>query len=108
MSEWESMVPYKKGDIVINTKGEKVVITHNTDDPKQDDWETCEQSGQQRLDALGGTFWLSEDSGVWTLVNITVDAAGPKYLKPIRFATEYRAKNWVEYLIEKDEKKCPE
>ena len=69
------------------------------------EWTTCEQSGQQRLDALGGTFWLSEDIGdSCSLVKVTVDAAGPNPSKPMRFATELRAKDWVKYLQEKQTK----
>lgn len=67
------------------------------------EWELHEESGQQRLDALGGTFWISEDIGDFvTLVKITADSAGPNASKPLRFATELRAKDWVEYLIEKE------
>lgn len=69
------------------------------------EWTTCEQSGQQRLDALGGTFWLSDHiKDVWTLVKVTADAAGPNESKPTRFATELRAKDWVKYLQEKQTK----
>ena len=69
------------------------------------DWEIEEESGQQRLDALGGTFWLSSDIGdSYSLVKVTVDSAGPNVSKPTRFATELRAKDWIEYLIEKEEK----
>lgn len=63
-----------------------------------DDWEECELSGQQRLDALGGTFWLEEHNG-WNLTKITVDAAGPNPAKQMKFASEIDAKSWVEYLI---------
>jgi len=69
------------------------------------EWTTCEQSGQQWLDALGGRFWLSGGIGViWILVKVTVDAAGPNESNPVRFATELRAKDWVKYLQEKQTK----
>jgi len=69
------------------------------------EWTTCEQSGQQRLDALGGTFWLSNDvKDVWSLIFVTVDAAGPNESNPLRFATELRAKDWVKYLQENQTK----
>jgi len=67
------------------------------------EWELQEESELQRLDALGGTFWLSGGIGViWILVKVTVDAAGPNEAEPFRFATEQRAKDFVEYLIEKE------
>ena len=67
------------------------------------EWELHEESGQQRLDVPGATYWLSEDIGdSYSLVKITVDYAGPNPSKPLRFATEQRAKNYVEYLIEKE------
>ena len=63
------------------------------------DWERHEESGQQRLDALGGVFWLSEDVGdSYSLIKITVDAAGVNPSKPQRFATEKRAKDYVAFL----------
>jgi len=69
------------------------------------EWELQEESDQQRLDTLGGTFWLSNDiKDVWTLVKVTADAAGPNESKPLRFATELRAKDWVKYLQEKQTK----
>jgi len=69
------------------------------------EWTTCEQSGQQRLDTLDGTFWLSDHiKDIWTLVKVTVDAAGPNTSAPLRFATELRAKDWVKYLQEKQTK----
>jgi len=74
------------------------------------EWEIEEESGQQWLDALGGVFWLSNDVGdIYSLVKVTVDYAGANLSKPLRFATELRAKDWVEYLIKKEgvEKKDP-
>jgi len=74
------------------------------------DWELEEESGQQWLDALGGTFWLSNDTGdIYSLVKVTVDAAGANLSKALRFATELRAKDWVEYLIKEEgvEEKIP-
>ena len=70
------------------------------------EWEIEEESGQQYIDCLGGRFWLSNDIGdIHQLVKVTVDAAGPNASRPTRFATELRAKDWVEYLIEKEEAK---
>jgi hypothetical protein len=67
------------------------------------EWECHDQSGQQSLDVPGGTFWLSPDMGdSYSLIKITVDAAGPNPSKPERFATEQRAKAYVDYLIEKE------
>jgi len=67
------------------------------------EWELEQESGQQWLDALGGTFWLSNDTGdIYSLVKVTVDAAGANLSKPLRFATELRAKDWVEYLIKEE------
>jgi len=74
------------------------------------EWELEEESGQKWLDALGGTFWISEGTAnTYSLVKVTVDYAGPNFSKELRFATELRAKDWVEYLIEKDgvEEKTP-
>jgi len=69
------------------------------------EWELQEESDQQRLDVPGGTFWLSNDvKDVWSLVKVTVDAAGPNTSEPLRFATELRAKDWVKYLQEKQTK----
>jgi len=69
------------------------------------EWEIEDESGQQWLDALGGTFWLSNDvKGVWSLIKVTIDAAGPNESNPVRFATELRAKDWVKYLQEKQTK----
>ncbi len=69
------------------------------------EWTTCEQSGQQRLDALDGTFWLSEDvRGIWVLVKVTESTSDSGPPKPTRFATELRAKDWVKYLQEKQTK----
>ena len=69
------------------------------------EWTPCEQSGQQRLDTLGGTFWLSGDVGdSWSLVKVTGDVFFPNVSKPTRFATELRAKDWVKYLQEKQTK----
>lgn len=69
-----------------------------------DEWEIHEESGQQCLDALGGTFWLSEDIGDRvTLIKITVDSAGANPSKPQRFATEKRAKDYVAFLIEQND-----
>jgi len=81
----------------------------DSSEDKLSDWELHDESGQLRLDALGGTFWLSDDVTGWLLVKVTVDAAGANASRPTRFATELRAKNWVEYLIQKEgeEKKTP-
>ena len=69
------------------------------------EWELHEESGQQRLDIPGGSFWLSNNvKDVWTLIKVTVDAAGPNESNPVRFATELRAKDWVKYLQEKQTK----
>jgi len=69
------------------------------------DWTTCEQSGQQYIDCLDGRFWLSNDvKDVWSLIKVTVDAAGPNPSNPLRFATKLRAKDWVKYLQEKQTK----
>ncbi len=69
------------------------------------EWELQEESDQQRLDVPGGTFWLSNDvKDVWSLIFVTVDAAGPNESNPVRFATELRAKDWVKYLQEKQTK----
>ena len=69
------------------------------------EWELQEESDQQYLDALGGTFWLSNDvKDVWSLIKVTIDAAGPNESNPVRFATELRAKDWVKYLQEKQTK----
>lgn len=67
------------------------------------EWETEEESGQKWLDALGGTFWISEGAAnTYSLVKVTVDYAGPNFSKELRFATELRAKDWVEYLIKEE------
>lgn len=69
-----------------------------------DEWGLHDESGQQRLDALGGVFWLSEDVGdSYNLIKITVDSAGPNPSRPQRFATEKRAKDYVEFLIEQND-----
>ena len=68
-----------------------------TDHPSNG-WKECEQSLQQRLDVPGGTYWLSDDKG-WSVVKVTVDAAGANASKPKWFPTEYAAKSWVEFLI---------
>ena len=69
------------------------------------EWELQEESDQQRLEVSGGTFWLSNDvKDVWSLIFVTVDAAGPNESNPVRFATELRAKDWVKYLQEKQTK----
>jgi len=69
------------------------------------EWELQEESDQQYLDVPGGTFWLSNDvKDVWSLIFVTVDAAGPNESNPLRFATELRAKDWVKYLQEKQTK----
>lgn len=63
------------------------------------EWELHDESGQQRLDALGGVFWLSEDIGdSYSLIKITADSAGVNPSRPQRFATEKRAKDYVAFL----------
>ena len=63
-------------------------------------WEECEQSGQQRLDVPGGTYWLSDDKG-WSVVKVTTDYAGVNASKPKWFPTEQRAKDWINSQIGK-------
>lgn len=66
------------------------------------EWSTDYESNQQRLDAPGSTYWLSDDKG-WTVTKVTVDAAGPNASKPKWFPTEQRAKNWIELQVGKGE-----
>jgi len=64
------------------------------------EWGICFKSQQQRLDVPGATYWLSDDKG-WSVVKVTVDAAGPNASKPKWFPTEQRAKNWINSQIGK-------
>ena len=92
MSEWEVVDPSDFTD----TKNGKVTYIG---EKSSDDWELHEESGQQRLEVPGGTYWLSPDIGdSYSLIKITIDAAGPNPSKPQRFATELRAKDYVEFL----------